>query len=227
MRPSFHDLPAPPNDPVFSVAEIFASIQGESTRAGVPCTFVRLTGCNLRCRWCDTTWAFEGGDPLPLSGVLAAVAGHGLPVVEVTGGEPLLHAQAPLLLAALCRQGYTVLLETNGSQPLEPVPREVHAIMDLKAPGSGQTVHNRMENLRLLGPDDEVKVVLASEADYTWARDLLALHAIPTEVPVLLSPVPGMLEAHRVAGWMVRDRLPARLQVQLHKILWPHATRGV
>lgn len=207
------------------VVETFASIQGESTHAGRPCAFVRLVGCNLRCAWCDTRYAWEGGRDLSIQRILEEVDRWGLPLVEVTGGEPLLHRATPILLQGLLDQGREVLLETNGSRDISPVPQGVRVILDLKAPGSGEEAANDMANLDRLRPGDEVKVVLAHRADYTWARQ--RLDRVPPHAPVLLSPVPGLLAPAELARWIVEDRLPVRLQVQLHKWIWPADARGV
>ncbi len=209
------------------VVEIFASIQGESHWAGYPCTFVRLGGCNLDCTYCDTRYARHGGDEWGLPALLAAVARDDQAMVEVTGGEPLAQEGAPALLGALVATGRRVLLETNGSLSLEGVPPEVGVVMDLKAPGSGMAAHNRWENLALLKPTDEIKVVCADRADYEWARGVWRDQGLGGRVRVSLSPVAGALEPAELAAWMVADRLDARLQVQLHRVLWPGQERGV
>ncbi len=209
------------------VVEIFSSIQGESHWAGYPCTFVRLAGCNLRCSYCDTAYAWEGGTPMGVEEVLRAVDREGQGTVEVTGGEPLCQPAAPALLEALLETGRRVLLETNGSLPLEPVPAGVHIVMDLKTPGSGMAERNRWENLERLGPGDELKVVCADRADYDWAVAELARRNLWGRVRVSLSPVWGRLDPAELARWMLADRLDARLQVQLHRILWPGRDQGV
>lgn len=209
------------------VTEIFSSIQGESHWAGYPCTFVRLAGCNLDCAYCDTRYAREGGRAMPLAAVVAAVEHEGLATVEVTGGEPLHQVGTPELLRALVATGRRVLLETNGSLPLEEVPPEVCVVMDLKAPGSGMVAHNRWENLAALKPTDEVKVVCRGRGDYEWARDALRSRGVLGRVRASLSPVWGEVEPAELARWMLEDRLDARLQLQLHRILWPAVERGV
>ncbi len=209
------------------VIEIFSSIQGESHWAGYPCTFVRLAGCNLDCAYCDTRYAREGGTEMPLAEILAAVHAQGQGTVEVTGGEPLLQSGTPALLEALLETGCRVLLETNGSLPLDPVPKGVHVVMDLKAPGSGMVERNLWENLGKLGPSDEVKIVCRDRRDYDWAVETVRGRGLEGHVRVSLSPVWGELDPAQLAGWMLRDRLDARLQIQLHRVLWPARDRGV
>ncbi|QDF95546.1 7-carboxy-7-deazaguanine synthase QueE [Azoarcus sp. DD4] len=205
------------------LTEIFASVQGESTRVGLPTVFVRLTGCPLRCSWCDTAYAFQGGEYRTLDAVLAEVAGHGLHHVCVTGGEPLAQKACLPLLTALCDAGYSVSLETSGALDIAAVDPRVSRIMDLKAPGSGEAAKNRLENIPLLAARDEVKIVLADEADYQWARRMLEEHDLAARCAVLLSPVAGDLDPAALAEWIVRDRLPVRFQLQLHKVLWNDA----
>ncbi|MBL8445264.1 MAG: 7-carboxy-7-deazaguanine synthase QueE [Zoogloeaceae bacterium] len=207
------------------ITEIFASLQGESSRVGLPTVFVRLTGCPLRCVWCDTEYAFQGGETRSLESILNEVSSHGLHHVCVTGGEPLAQKSCPALLTALCDAGFSVSLETSGALDISPVDPRVARIMDLKAPGSGEAARNRWENLPLLGPDDEIKIVLADENDYKWAREVIANHNLSRCCSVLLSPVQGQLNPSDLADWIVRDRLPVRFQLQLHKILW-HDARG-
>ena len=208
------------------VSEVYASIQGESTFVGRPCVFVRLTGCNLRCIWCDSAFSFTGGTYRSIDEVVDEVASHGLPLVEVTGGEPLVQKTAIPLMERLLARDFEVLLETSGSRDIAPVPAGVHIIMDLKAPDSKEARANRMENLALLRAKDELKIVLASRGDYEWARAIVREHP---ELPctVLFSPVHGALDGAELARWLVEDRLPVRLQVQLHKVLWPPDMRGV
>ena len=205
------------------ITEIFASLQGESTRVGLPTVFVRLTGCPLRCSWCDTAYAFSGGETRTLDDLLAEVAGHGLRHVCVTGGEPLAQKGCLALLAALCDAGHDVSLETSGALDIAGVDPRVSRIMDLKAPGSGELARNRLENLALLNARDELKFVLADATDYDWARRQIAEHRLAERCTVLLSPVAGALDPADLAGWIVRDRLPVRFQLQLHKILWNDA----
>ena len=205
------------------ITEIFASVQGESSRVGLPTVFVRLTGCPLRCTWCDTAYAFTGGNLRALDDILAEVARHGLRHVCVTGGEPLAQKGCLALLSALCDAGHDVSLETSGALDIADVDARVARIMDLKAPGSGEVDKNRYENIALLRANDEVKIVLADAADYDWARAQIATHALDRRCSVLLSPVAGELDPVELAEWVVRDRLPVRFQLQLHKILWNDA----
>lgn len=209
-----------PREDRLRVTEIFHSIQGESTFAGRPCVFVRLTGCQMRCRWCDTEYAFHGGAWRGRDEVLDEVAALGCPLVEVTGGEPLLQPGTPPLLAALCDRGYEVLLETGGGLDVSGVDPRVRRIVDVKCPGSGEAEHNRWENLELLRPTDEVKFVVADEADYLWARRVVQENGLDQRCPVLFSPVAGELEPRLLAEWILRDRLPVRFQIQVHKVLW-------
>jgi 7-carboxy-7-deazaguanine synthase len=202
------------------VSEIFHSLQGEASRAGLPTVFVRLTGCPLRCVWCDTTYAFHGGENLTLDQILSRVAPHGTPRVCVTGGEPLAQKGCLPLLAALCDAGYDVSLETSGAVDIAAVDRRVAVVMDIKAPGSGEERKNRLANLDRLKPTDEIKLVLADEADYRWAREQIVQHGLARRCAVLLSPVQGSLAPRELAEWILRDRLPVRMQIQLHKILW-------
>lgn len=205
------------------ITEIFASIQGESTWVGLPTVFVRLTGCPLRCSWCDTAYAFTGGENRSLDEVLAEVARHGLKHVCVTGGEPLSQKGCLPLLSALCDAGYAVSLETSGALDIGAADPRVSRIMDLKAPGSGEVERNLYDNIAQLKADDEVKFVLANADDYAWAKQQIATHRLAERCTVLLSPVAGELDPAQLAEWIVRDRLPVRFQLQLHKILWNDA----
>jgi 7-carboxy-7-deazaguanine synthase len=207
------------------ISEIFHSIQGESTRVGLPTVFVRLTGCPLRCLWCDTEYAFSGGEPMALPAVLERIAAFDCRNVCVTGGEPLAQKECLDLLAALCDAGYDVSLETSGALDISGVDARVAKVMDIKAPGSGEVERNRWENLRLLGPRDEIKCVLASADDYEWAKRVLVERRLAQISPVLFAPVPGRIEPSQLAEWILRDRLAVRFQMQLHKILWG-AERG-
>jgi len=202
------------------VSEIFFSLQGEATRVGLPTVFVRLTGCPLRCTWCDTTYAFTGGQSLTLDEVLERVAAFPTRQVCVTGGEPLAQKSCLDLLTALCDRGYDVSLETSGALDISPVDARVSRIVDLKAPGSGEVARNRWENMECLGPRDELKIIIASREDYDWARARIADHGLPGRCPILLSPAQGQLEPRELAEWIIADGLPVRFQMQLHKLLW-------
>lgn len=205
------------------VTEIFHSIQGESSRVGLPTVFVRLTGCPLRCVWCDTAYAFSGGESLAMDEILRRVAGFGCTTVCVTGGEPLAQKNCLALLSALCDAGHSVSLETSGALDIGEVDPRVARIVDLKAPGSGELAKNRWENLALLTPRDELKFVLASREDYDWAVAACRQHQLFAHCAVLFSPVQGQLDPAQLAQWILDDRLPLRFQLQLHKILWDNA----
>lgn len=210
------------------VNEIFRSIQGESTQAGALCTFVRLAACDLRCAWCDTPYAFHDGRPMSVDEVVAAVEALGCPLVEVTGGEPLLQDDVYPLMDRLLALGYRVLVETGGHRPTARVPAAVRIILDVKCPGSGQAAHNEWSNLDRLRQGDEVKFVLKDRGDYEFARDVIARHDVASRcAAVLLSPVHGVLEPKALADWMLADRVPARLQLQIHKYVWGPNVRGV
>lgn len=202
------------------VTEIFHSLQGETSRVGLPTVFVRLTGCPLRCTWCDTEYAFSGGESLALADVMQRVSSFGCRTVCVTGGEPLAQKGATDLLAALCVAGYSVSLETSGALDIGGVDARVSRIVDLKAPGSGEAAKNRWENLELLTPQDELKFVLASREDYDWAVAACRQRRLFDICPVLFAPVQGQLDPALLAQWLLEDRLPARFQLQLHKLLW-------
>ena len=212
---------------MLTVNEIFHSIQGESTYAGRPCVFVRLTGCNLRCVWCDTAYAFHEGTAMTVEAVVRRVAAFGCPLVELTGGEPLLQPDAIPLMEALLERGHEVLLETGGSLSIEPVPGPVHRIIDIKCPGSGESGRNRWENLDALRSGDELKFVIADRDDYLWARAAVSERRLAERATVLFSAVHSGLDSGSLASWVIEDRLPVRVQVQMHKVLWPQATRGV
>lgn len=205
------------------ISEIFYSLQGETTRVGLPTVFVRLTGCPLRCSWCDTTYAFTGGRTLSLEEILAQVAAYTPRYVCVTGGEPLAQKNCLKLLTALCDAGYDVSLETSGTLPVGEVDARVSRIVDLKPPSSGESTKNCWENLRLLRQDDELKFVIADRADYDWMRRIIVEHQLAGCCPILLSPVQNTLSPQTLAEWILADRLPVRLQVQLHRLLWGEA----
>jgi 7-carboxy-7-deazaguanine synthase len=213
---------------MLTVNEIFHSIQGESSYAGLPCVFVRLTACDRRCSWCDTAYAFHEGRKRELDDVLREVASYGCRLVEVTGGEPLLQPDVYPLLQGLLDAGHAVLLETGGHVSLERVPAGVVRIMDVKCPGSGESEKMDWDNLTRLGPRDEVKFVIADRADYDHAKAVTARHGLASRVAnVLFSPVHGRMPAADLAAWVLADRLPVRVQLQVHKFIWGPATRGV
>jgi 7-carboxy-7-deazaguanine synthase len=210
------------------INEIFHSIQGESTHAGRPCVFVRLTACDLRCSWCDTPYAFHDGEKMSVDDVVARVRGYGCDVVEITGGEPLLQPDVYPLMERLLDQGQTVMLETGGHRSIARVPASVIRIVDVKCPGSGESDSVDWSNLELLTPTDEVKFVIKDRVDYEFARDVIARYDLTARcAAVLLSPVHGVLAPKDLAEWMLADRLPARLQLQVHKFIWSPDTRGV
>lgn len=204
-----------------NLCETFLSLQGESARAGLPCFFIRLAGCNLRCAYCDTERAYGPGRPVAVGELVSAAEASGAALVEVTGGEPLLQPAFPALARGLqALPGRTILVETNGSQDLTLIPAGVIAIMDIKCPGSGEAQRMDYRNLARLRPGDEVKFVLSDEADYRWAREMIQRHGLAkTCAAVLLSPAWGRLDPHQLAEWMITDRLPVRLQLPLHKVL--------
>ena len=210
------------------VIEIFCSIQGESSFAGLPCVMVRLQGCPLSCRHCDTAYARqEQGTEMDLEQVVERVLGFKVAHVELTGGEPLAQPMAFPLLSRLCDSGLTVLLETSGALDISPVDHRVHIIMDLKPPSTGMAQRMRFANLALLRQKDELKLVLASKDDYLWARQILEEHHPQEQCQVLMSPIFGELDPADLAGWILDDNLPVRMQVQLHKVIWPEEDRGV
>jgi len=213
---------------MLTVHEIFYSIQGESTRAGLPCVFVRLTACDLRCSWCDTPYAFVEGQKMSVDDVVAAVDGYACPLVEITGGEPLLQEDVYPLMDRLLDSGRTVMLETGGHRPIDRVPGAVLKIVDVKCPASGESDKNDWTNLGRLAPHDEVKFVVQDRADYEFARDVIERHGLGRrQAAVLMSPVHGILDPRPLSEWILEDHLPARLQLQVHKYIWPVGTRGV
>jgi 7-carboxy-7-deazaguanine synthase len=213
---------------MLTVHEIYQSIQGESTHAGRPCVFVRLSACDLRCVWCDTPYAFTGGTKMSIEQVLEAVAATGCRLVEITGGEPLLQKDVNELMARLVGDGYEVLLETGGHVPLDEVPDEVTAIVDVKCPGSGEAHRMHWANLDALSPHDEVKFVIADRLDFGYACDVVRRHHLLDRAgAVLFSPVHGVLPPADLARWIVDAKLPVRLQIQAHKYIWSPETRGV
>lgn len=202
------------------ISEIFFSLQGETSRVGLPTVFVRLTGCPLRCGYCDTAYAFTGGETMPVVAIMNRVAGYQTRYVTVTGGEPLAQKNCPVLLTALCDDGYSVSLETSGALDLAHVDKRVSKIMDIKTPGSGEAGKNNWDNLAYLTPQDEIKFVLCDEADYQWAGEIIQSKQLSQICPVLFSPVHGNLSPTQLADWILRDQLPVRMQLQLHKLLW-------
>lgn len=209
------------------VTEIFHSIQGESSYAGQRCVFIRLTGCPLRCTWCDTEYSFYGGTSLSIDEILSKVREYGCQLVEVTGGEPLAQPAALPLIARLCDAGYTVLIETSGAIDVQPVDQRAKLILDVKCPGSGMTDRMHWPNLDYLTAKDEAKFVLASRADYEWASGIIAQYRLTERCTVLFSPVFGSLDLRPLAEWMLADRLSVRFQLQMHKYIWAPDMRGV
>ena len=214
--------------PTLTVNEIYESIQGESTWAGWRCVFVRTAFCDLRCTYCDTTYAFYKGERRPVAEVLADVLAYDCPLVEITGGEPLLQKNVLPLMAALCDAGKTVLIETSGAHDISRIDARVHRIMDLKTPGSGECARNRLENIPHLTRRDEVKFVIGSREDYEWSRTMVQDHDLAARCgAVLFSTIFGRIEPVEIVNWLVADRLPVRFQLQMHKFIWDPAQKGV
>lgn len=209
------------------VSEIFESIQGESSFAGLPCTFIRLAGCNLRCRYCDTRYTLEGGDEMSVEQVLDKALAYAWRLVEITGGEPLMQQETPKLAGAFLEHGRQVLVETNGSLDISRLPDGVIRIMDIKCPSSGESNQVMWENIWKLTPDDEVKFVIANRLDYEWARGIIRERFETRKTKILLSPVFGELPPRVLVEWMLQDGLSVRFQPQIHKFIWPHDARGV
>lgn len=224
-----HASQADPPHPstMLRVTEIFHSIQGESTHAGRPCVFIRLTGCPLRCTWCDTAYAFYGGREMMQDDVVEQVRGFDCDLVEVTGGEPLSQPAAVPLLTRLCDEGFEVLLETSGAIDTSGVDRRVHVVLDVKCPGSGMVERMYWPNLDRLASQDEVKFVIKDRTDYEWAREVIRTRNLAARCPVLVSPVFGEADARQLAEWVLADRLPVRFQLQMHKQIWAPDMRGV
>jgi 7-carboxy-7-deazaguanine synthase len=212
---------------VLQVNEIFFSIQGEGTRAGQPCVFVRLTGCPLRCSWCDTAYAFHEGVKRTEDEILASIKAYPCRLAMLTGGEPLAQAAAFPFITRLADEGWQVLVETSGHVDISALDPRATAILDVKCPGSGESHRMEWKNLEILKPEDEVKFVIADRRDYDWAKALVAERGLVGRVAVLFSPVHGALDPGTLGRWILDDGLAVRLQVQLHKYLWPQATRGV
>ena len=209
------------------VNEIFRSIQGESTYSGCLCTFIRLTGCNLRCSYCDTAYAYEQGEEMTIPEVLERVEQYGTHLVEITGGEPLLQEETPRLAQALLAAGHQVLVETNGSLDAGALPEGVVRVVDIKCPGSGMSERMLWGNFQHLKPTDQVKFVITDRHDYDWAKEVAARYDLPGQVTVLFSPAFERLRPEELANWVVHDNLPVRFQVQLHKVVWGPAAEGV
>jgi 7-carboxy-7-deazaguanine synthase len=215
------------------ITEIFHSVQGESTWAGLPCTFIRLTGCPLRCVWCDTEYSFHGGEKMSLDALMDRVREIGTPLVEITGGEPLIHRNAFVLAERLLDEGYTVLVETSGAVDVAPLDPRAHKIMDLKCPGSGEAERNLWSNLDHLTQRDEIKFVIANRGDYEWARNVILERGLATRVErgdlraLLISPVWDSMDFRELAELVLQDGLPVRYQIQLHKIIWGANVHGV
>jgi 7-carboxy-7-deazaguanine synthase len=212
---------------ILQVSEIFKSIQGESSYAGLPCVFIRTVGCNLRCRYCDTRYAYDGGEQISVREILARVASYHCNLVEITGGEPLLQSHASDLATALMAKGATVLVETNGSQDISVLPQGTVRIMDIKCPSSGECASTRWLNVNQLGSRDEIKFVIADRDDYEWVKKILREKLAHTEAAILVSTVFGELSPKDLAQWMLEDNIRVRLQLQIHKYLWPPDARGV
>lgn len=211
-----------------TITEIYKSVQGESTWVGLPCIFVRLTGCNLRCVWCDTEYAFYGGKKMTVDEIVTECRALDCMVVEITGGEPLLQKHCGTLAQALLDRGFTVLCETSGALPIDRLPAEVIKIMDLKCPGSGEEEKNDWSNIDRLSPRDEVKFVIADRADYEWSRDVVRKYDLAARChQILFSPVFGPIEPKSMVEWILEDKLPVRFQLQLHKFVWPPDQKGV
>ena len=212
---------------MLEVTEIYKSVQGESTYMGLPCVFVRLTGCNLRCVWCDTTHAFHNGKNLSVEQIINQVKSYEVNLVEITGGEPLLQKEVFPLMESLLKNKFKVMLETSGSLPIKSVPREVIKIIDIKCPGSGEDDNNLWGNLDHLSSTDEIKFVIADKVDYEWSKKILQDYALNQKNPILFSPVFEKLKLRNLAEWILEDNLPVRLHTQLHKYIWDKKTTGV
>ncbi len=212
---------------MLKICELFLSIQGESTYAGYPCIFIRLTGCNLKCSYCDTQYAYEEGEEWEITRIIKNLEQYPFKLVCITGGEPLLQEEVYDLIDALEERGYKILLETNGSISIKDLPPQVIKIVDLKAPGSKESEKNLYENISLMGKDDEIKFVLSSYEDYLWAKAKIEEFKLDKICSVLLSPAWGILNPAELAGWMLKDGMTARLQLQMQKIIWPSKCRGI
>jgi 7-carboxy-7-deazaguanine synthase len=214
-------------EPTLKITEIFTSIQGESTYSGLPCTFIRFTGCNLRCSYCDTKYAYEGGEEFTIFELLGRVKEERIALVEITGGEPLLQEGVYNLSEELINEGYTVLMETNGSMSIERLDRRLVKILDLKCPGSGMSEKMDFENLTFLEEKDQVKFVIGNREDYFWTKEIIGRYSLEKRAQVLLSPVTRKVAPKKLAEWILEDRLPVRFQLPLHKYIWGFNARGV
>ncbi len=208
------------------VRELVRTIQGEGVFSGYPCTLVRLTGCNLRCSYCDTTYAYKGGKLYRLDALLKRIKSMGDDLVLVTGGEPLLQDETRPFVRELVRGGSKVMIETNGSLPIKGLPKKVHIVLDIKCPGSGEAKANHWQNLELIKPGDEIKFVLAGRKDYLWAKRQIKKHSLAAKAKINLSPAFGLLAPEKLAAWILKDRLPVRLNLQVHKVIWKDIDRG-
>jgi 7-carboxy-7-deazaguanine synthase len=215
-----------PSPEMLFVSEIFHSLQGESSYVGYPCVFIRLSGCNLRCAYCDTRQAYEGGTEMSIGQILDRVLSRQCGLVEITGGEPLLQDETPALAASLLQKGSAVLVETNGTQDIGLLPGGVIRIMDIKCPGSGESGKTDWNNIRNLRNTDEIKFVISHKDDFDWAKNVIQKHGLDVKASILFSPVHGKLNPAELANWILEDRLRVRFQLQLHKILWPGWERG-
>jgi 7-carboxy-7-deazaguanine synthase len=221
-------MAGPAKLPTLTVNEIYESIQGESTWAGLRCVFVRLTFCDLRCNYCDTEYAFYEGKKRPLPEIIEEVLAFACPLVEITGGEPLLQKNVLPLMAALCDAGCAVLIETSGAHDISAIDSRVHRIMDLKTPGSGECARNLMTNIAHLTKRDEVKFVIGSREDYEWSREQVRTHGLAARCgTVLFSPIFGRIEPRQIVEWIIADKLPVRFQLQMHKFVWDPMQKGV
>jgi 7-carboxy-7-deazaguanine synthase len=225
-RGTFDD-PARAGKSTMRVTEIYVSVQGETRFSGLPCTLVRTTGCDLRCTYCDTAYAFHGGRDMTIDEVMSEVARLGAPLVLLTGGEPMLQREIVALAEALVAQRYQVMIETSGAHPVSALPPEVVRVVDVKTPGSGESHRVRWDVLDGLRPTDSIKFVLSGEDDYLWAAQAIRERGLAARAEVLLSPVHGVLDPRQLVSWMLRDKLPARLNLQLHKYIWGVAVQGV
>jgi 7-carboxy-7-deazaguanine synthase len=216
-----------PSQDTLIINEIFFSIQGESTRAGKPCVFIRLTSCDLRCAWCDTVYAFDAGTAMPLNAILQKVKEYGCNLIEITGGEPLLQENVHPLLKCLCDEKFEVMMETGGHHDISRIDNRVRRIMDIKCPGSKMEKHNRWDNIEKLNARDEVKFVISDQTDYQWAKHILLQYQLDKRCTVLMSPVFGTINNRTIAEWILHDRLNVQFQIQMHKYIWDPKARGV